>query len=139
MYDPATGYPSVVPYVLYDDLDAASRWLTEVFGLRDVLRYTTPDGRVGHAELELNGSIVMLGVKGGRFGKVSSITLVFVENVDVACARAASAGGVVTQKPEDQPWGLRQAVIADLENQRWEVSQYLHGVSPEMWGAVTAP
>ena len=69
MCDPRKGYPSVVPYVLYADPGAAIRWLCEVLGLREVLRLTRPDGTVAHAELELGGHIVMLGLKGGRFGR----------------------------------------------------------------------
>ncbi len=135
MYDPARGYPKIIPYVLYSDPGAAVRWLSDVFGLREVVRFTMPDGRVGHAELEHGGFIVMLGLRGGRFGEVSSITLVFVDNVDATCERAVAAGGAVVDEAKDQPWGLRQAVVADPEGQRWEVSEHLHDVPPEVWGA----
>ncbi len=78
----------------------------------------------------------MIGLAGGeRFGSVSSITLVFVENVDVACEGASAAGGSVIGDARDQPWGLRQAVIADLEGQRWEVAEQLRDVAPGEWGA----
>jgi len=83
MYDPARGYPRVVPYVLYSDPAAAIDWLVAVLGLDEALRVTMPDGTVGHAELTSEDQVVMIGISGGeRFGSVSSITLVFVENVD---------------------------------------------------------
>ncbi len=135
MYDPERGYPTVVPYVLYADPAAAIRWLRDVLGLREVLRLTMPDGTVGHAELALGGHIVTIGLAGGRFGAVSSITLVFVDDVDAACARAVAAGGSVVDEARDQPWGLRQAVVADPGGQRWEISQYLRDVPPPEWGA----
>jgi uncharacterized glyoxalase superfamily protein PhnB len=135
MYDPERGYPRVVPYLLYADPSAAVRWLTDVLGLREVIRFTTPDGMVGHAELERGGHIVAVGVKGMGFGTVNSVTLVFVDDVDATCDRAVIAGGSVVMVARDQPWGLRQAVVADPEGQRWEISQHLRDVPAEEWGA----
>lgn len=135
MYDPKRGYPAVVPYVLYRDPAAAARWLCDVLELREVIRFTAPNGAVGHSELERDGFIVSLGLRGGRFGEVSSVTLVFVGDVDAACERARAGGGAVVEKPKDQPWGLRQAVVADPEGQRWEISQHLRDVPPQAWGA----
>jgi uncharacterized glyoxalase superfamily protein PhnB len=135
MYDPARGYPKVVPYVLYPDVAAAARWLADVFGLREVVRFEMPDGTVGHSELEFGDYIVMLGGRGGRFGETASITLIFVDDVDGTCERATAAGGSVLDGPVDQPWGLRQAVIRDPQGQRWEVTQHVRDVAPEDWGA----
>lgn len=136
MYDPEGGYPRVVPYVLYADPAAAIRWLGEVLGLREALRVAMPDRTVGHAELVAGEQVVMIGLAGGdRFGEVSSITLVFVDDVDATCERAAAAGGAVVGEAVDQPWGLRQALIADPEGQRWEITQHLRDVSPAAWGA----
>lgn len=136
MYDPERGYPAVIPCVLYADPAAAVHWLGEVLGLREALRVSMPEGGVGHAELVLGDHVVMIGVAGGeRFGEVSSITLVFVDDVDATCERALAAGGTVVGEPLDQPWGLRQALIADPEGQRWEITQYVRDVGPETWGA----
>jgi uncharacterized glyoxalase superfamily protein PhnB len=77
----------------------------------------------------------MLGLAGGRFGETASVTLVFVDDVGAACARIPAAGGTILDGPTDQPWGLRQAVVADPEGQRWELSQHLRDVAPADWGA----
>ena len=135
MYDPERGYPRIVPYVLYDDPRSAAGWLEKVFGMREVVRLQMPGGGYGHVELEIHGLIVMLGLRGGRFGDTSSITMVFADDVDAECLRATEAGGRVVDEAKDQPWGLRQAVIADPEGQRWEVSQHLRDVQPSSWGA----
>jgi uncharacterized glyoxalase superfamily protein PhnB len=136
VYDPKRGYPAAVPYVLYQDPAAAARWLAEVLGFREAVRFTVPDGGpVAHVELERDGAVLMLGLAGGRFGETSSITLVFVEDVDRACGRATRAGGAIADGPRDQPWGLRQAVVIDPEGQRWELSQHLRDVAPAQWGA----
>ncbi len=76
MYDLERGYPTLVPYVLYRDPAAAARWVDEVRGFREAIRFTVPDGGpVGHVELERDGAVLMLGLAGGRFGETSSITL----------------------------------------------------------------
>ncbi|MPZ97890.1 MAG: hypothetical protein GEU80_00910 [Dehalococcoidia bacterium] len=136
MYDPKRGYPSVAPYLLYEDRARATQWLTEVLGMTEALRHSMPDaGNPGHVELLHGDLIVMLGAKGSRFGEVSSITLVFVDNVDATCERAVVRGGRVIEAPVDQPWGLRQAVVADPEGQRWEVTEHLRDAPAAEWGA----
>lgn len=135
MYDPKRGYPRIVPYVLYEDVSDAVSWLCEVLGLREVIRFTTPDGHVGHAELETGGFILMIGSKASRFGETESVTVVFVGDVDETCQRAVARGATVVDNAKNQPWGLRQAVIRDPQGQRWELSQHLKDVPPEEWGA----
>jgi uncharacterized glyoxalase superfamily protein PhnB len=136
VYDPSRGYPTAVPYVLYRDPAAAAKWVTEVLGFREAIRYAVPHGGpVAHIELERDGAVLMFGLAGGRFGETSSITVVFVEDVKRACSSATRSGGAIVEEPRDQPWGLRQAVVADPEGQRWELSQHLHDVAPAQWGA----
>jgi uncharacterized glyoxalase superfamily protein PhnB len=134
MYDPSRGYPRIVPYLTYPDVEDAVRWLVHVFGFQEILTLT-PAARMRHAELRLGSSVVTLGVTGDRFGAVSAITQIFVDDVDKVCNRAVAAGGTLLERPVDEPWGLRQAVIADLSGVRWEVCQHLRNVAPEEWGA----
>jgi uncharacterized glyoxalase superfamily protein PhnB len=134
MYDPSRGYPTIVPYLTYPDVEDAARWLVHVFGFREILRLT-PAARVRHAELRLGSCVVTLGVAGDRFGEVTSITQVFVDDVDQVCNRGVAAGGTVVEPPVDEPWGLRQAVLADPSGLHWEVCQHLRHVPPEDWGA----
>ena len=135
MYDPTRGYPTAVPFVLYRDVAAATRWLTHVLCFREAIRFTLPDGPVMNVELTRNGAVIMLGAADGSFGTTSSITVVFVDDVDAACARATDADGTVLVGPADRPWGLRQAVVADPEGQRWELSHHIRDVEPGAWGA----
>ena len=137
MYDPKRGYPTAVPYLLYGNPAAASEWIGHVLRFREVLRFTVPDGGpVGHVEMERDGAILMLGLVGKTWGCTASITLVFVDDVDDTCARAVAAGGTLEQSPTDKPFGLRQAVVADPEGQRWEITTHLRDVPAQDWGAV---
>jgi PhnB protein len=58
VFDPARGYPSVVPYLRYADPAGALAWLSEVLGAREAVRMAQPDGRIGHAELILDGHVI---------------------------------------------------------------------------------
>ena len=99
-----------------------------------------PNGWVGHIELERDGSVVLLGRRGGEFTGTESVTQVFVDDVAAACGRIAEAGGVVSQAPQDRPWGVRQAVLTDLEGQRWVVCEHLRDTDPADWyGTVLGP
>ena len=140
MYDPERGYPVVVPCVLYDDIPAAVEWLTVTLGFREIVRAVLPDGWTGHAELERDGFVLLLGRRGGQFDDGSSITQVFVDDVDVRCAVAVAAGGTVLGEPVERPWGVRQATVADPQGQRWLLTRHVRDVDPAEWfGQVFPP
>jgi uncharacterized glyoxalase superfamily protein PhnB len=63
------------------------------------------------------------------------MTLVFVQDVDAAVQLAVRAGGRIIDSATDQPWGLRQSIVADPGNHLWELTQYLRDVPPSAWGA----
>lgn len=143
MFDPARGYPTVVPYVRYPDPATAARWLIDVLGAREAVRMTLPDGRIGHVELTLGRAVISLGLRsdGGSEAPLPTrrtlpaMTLVFLEDVDAAVGRALANGGHLIDAPADQPWGLRQAIIADPGNHLWELSQHLRDVPLSAWCA----
>ncbi len=139
MFNPAKGYPSIVPFLRYRDPNAAVRWLCDVFGFTEAVRFTMPDGTIGHAELVYRGFVVSVGYAPQpmptEHGCVTSMVLVFVDDVDKTCTDAAAAGGTVVSAARDQAWGLRQAVIADPAGYQWELSQHQRDVASEAWGA----
>ncbi|WP_027863337.1 glyoxalase/bleomycin resistance/extradiol dioxygenase family protein [Marmoricola sp. URHB0036] len=140
MYDPSRGYPVVVPCLLYDDPPAASAWLVESLGFREILRATLPDGWTGHVELERDGFIVLLGRKGGQFAEGAGITQVFVDDVAAACERGVAGGGTLLDPAGERPWGVLQAVLADPEGQRWLVTSHVRDTDPADWyGTVLGP
>jgi PhnB protein len=140
VYDPARGYPIVVPCLLYDDAEAAAEWMRAVLGFREVVRASLPDGWVGHIEVERDGFIVLIGRRGGALADASSITQVYVDDVAAACQRAVEAGGSILDEPGERPWGVRQAVVVDPGAQRWVLSQHMRDSDPADWfGHVTNP
>jgi uncharacterized glyoxalase superfamily protein PhnB len=140
-YSPADGFPRIMPALRYEDVGAAVVWLREVFGLREHLRWTGPDGVVRHAEMRIEDAYVE--VSGATeecpsprtLGRVSQSLVVLVDDVDAHCRHARERGATIVSELEDKPWGLRQYTAEDLEGHRWEFSQYLRDAPPAEWGA----
>jgi uncharacterized glyoxalase superfamily protein PhnB len=122
----------------YEDVTAAIDWLGMAFGFREQGdRHMDEQGRVIHAELELDGGVVMLGWPGPDYRSparhaesceqarrwlatpwVVDGVLVTVDDVDRHCERAKAAGASILRQLEDQPFG-RLYSAADLEGHRW--------------------
>ena len=124
---PAT---AVVPYIAVSDAGRALDWYAEALGARgrgDPI--VMPDGRIGHAELEIAGGVLMLadeypeiGVVAPRPGQGNAVTLhLTVDDVDAVTARAVGAGATLDRPPADYPYG-RNAVLLDPFGHRWLVS-----------------
>ena len=128
--------------VSYEDVGAAIEWLSDAFGFHESgQRFTDDEGRVTHAELELDGATVMLGWPGpdyrspahhaqeceqaGRWLATPWVidgVHVEVDDVDAHYERAGSAGATILREPEDLPFG-RLYSAADLEGHRWMFMQ----------------
>jgi len=147
--------PRIIPMLSYEDAGGAADWLSRSFGFRERLRYTEPDGRVSHAELELNDGVVMLatptrdyqGPKRHREACEAARTwsevpyvidgvMVWVDDVDAHFEHAKAAGAAILSEPADQAAGIRHYRAEDPEGHRWMFSQVIREVAPEEWGAV---
>ena len=131
-----------VPMISYENVAAAVDWLSDVFGFREHgERYTEPDGRVSHAELELDGALVMVGSPSRDYRSpahhadeceqaakwlftpnIVDGVLIYVDDVEGHYERARAAGATILREPEDQPYG-RLYNAADLEGHRWMFMQ----------------
>jgi uncharacterized glyoxalase superfamily protein PhnB len=139
-YDPADGFPRIIPWLRYADVSAALAWLTDVFGLREHLRWTDADGVVRLAEVRLGDAFVQVSQASDdeptpdALGGFSQVIIAMVDDVDAHHAHARARGARIVTEPADKPWGLRQYIVADLDGHRWEFSQFLRHVPPEEWG-----
>jgi PhnB protein len=133
MYDPARGYPSLVPCLFYDDVPTAADWLCRTLGFREMVRATLPDGWVGHSELERDGLIVLLARRADTSVKAISTTQVYVADLGATCALLGTTGGELLDAPGDRPWGVRQAVVVDPGGQQWVLTQHMRDTDPTEW------
>ena len=135
---------TITPYLLYEDVDAALRFLGDAFGFEEVLRYTGADGYVNHAEMRLGDASIFLGDPGEqyrnpkRLGHETVGIHVLVDDVDAHFERAKAAGAEILQAPADQEYGDRRYDAVDPEGHCWYFAQHVRDAAPEEWGATVA-
>ncbi|MGD1148473.1 MAG: VOC family protein [Thermoanaerobaculaceae bacterium] len=133
--NPPENTPRVTPYLCYEDVAAALRWLADAFGLRESVRMQGPDGKVNHAEMRIGDGLVMMGCPGPQYrnpkhvGHVTQSLMVYVDDVDAHYARARNAGARIIAPPEDQFYGDRRYAAEDPEGHHWYFAQHVRDVS----------
>jgi PhnB protein len=133
------GYPQVSPYLCVDGANAAIEFYQTVLGARERARMAAPGGKVGHAELQLGDSVLMLadefpemGLRGPRSIGGTPVTIaVYVEDVDAVFERAVRAGAKSLRPVEDQFYGDRSGQFEDPFGHRWSVSTHVEDVPPD--------
>jgi PhnB protein len=132
-------YPRVTPYLIVDGAADAIDFYSSVLGASERGRMPMPDGRVGHAELELGDSMIMLAdenpqmdIRGPRAIGGSPVSLhVYVEDADATFERALDAGAKSLRAVEDRFYGDRSGQFEDPWGHRWDVSTHVEDVPPE--------
>ena len=131
------GYPRVTPYLIVDGAAEAIDFYSSVLGAAQRGdRMTTPDGKVGHAELTLGDSLIMLADEAPDWGAIGPRTVggtpvtvhVYVENVDDVFAKAIGAGGTEVQPVIDQFYGDRSGTFEDPWGHKWNVATHVEDV-----------
>jgi len=123
---------TITPYLLYEDAAPALDFLSHAFGFEETNRMTSPDGRVGHAEMRFGGGEIHLGQpeqprSPRTYGGTSVLLYVYVGDVDEHCARSRAAGAEVVDEPADQEYGERRYHCRDPEGHSWYFAQPLRG------------
>jgi PhnB protein len=133
------GYHTVTPYLAVDDAAEAIDYYTKAFGAKERVRMETPDGKVGHAELEIGDSLVMLSdpfpqastKTPSELGGTSVSVFMYVEDVDTVVKQAVDAGATVTMEVADQFWGDRFGSVKDPFGHLWSIATHVEDVPPE--------
>jgi PhnB protein len=133
------GYTTPIPYLTVDDAEAAIEYYKKAFGAKERTRMLMPDGKVGHAELEIGQSIIMLSDpfpqastrSPKELGGTSASIFLFAEDVDAVVKRAVDAGATVTMEVADQFWGDRFGSITDPFGHVWGIATHVEDVAPE--------
>jgi PhnB protein len=135
------GYSTVVPYISVKGESDAIAYYKKAFGAEELLRMPMPDGKVGHAELKIGDSIVMLAdemdhpdavAKSPRtLGGVTSGLCLYVADCDALFNRAVEAGGKVRRPLTNQFYGDRSGTVEDPFGQVWTISTHVEDVAPD--------
>jgi PhnB protein len=133
------GYHTVTPYLAVEDATEAIEYYTKAFDAKERVRMETPDGKVGHAELEIGDSLVMLSdpfpqastKPPNELGGTSVSVFMYVEDVDAVVKQAVDAGAIVTMEVADQFWGDRFGSVKDPFGHLWSIATHVEDVPPE--------
>ena len=117
---------AIIPYLLYEDVDKAMKFLAKAFGFRKYgAQMKGADGKISHAAMKLGNDVIMMGCPGSKYknpkrlGQATQNLYVNEEDVDKHFARAKKAGATVLEKPTDTEYGHRRYGAADPEDHRW--------------------
>ncbi len=133
------GYHTLAPYLAVDDAAKAIEYYARAFGAKERVRMDAPDGKIGHAELEIGDSLVMLSDpfpqastrSPSDLGGTSASVFMYVDDVDAVVKKAVAEGATITNEVEDRFWGDRFGTITDPFGHVWAIATHVEDVPPE--------
>ena len=133
------GYHSVTPYLVVQGAARAIDFYKKIFGASERMRMDGPNGTIGHAEIEIDGSVIMLadefpdmGFRGPQsIGGTPVSLMLYVQDVDDCFRRAIAAGARELQPVKDQFYGDRSGTLQDPFGHVWTVGTHKEDLSPE--------
>jgi PhnB protein len=135
------GYSSITPYLVIKGADRAIAYYKKVFGAEVLLRMDGPDGKVGHAELQIGNARIMLADENPAMGQghvgatsigASPVSLyLYIPDVDRVVDRAVEEGAKLIRSVETLFYGDRSGFIQDPFGHLWGVATHVEDVAPE--------
>ena len=133
------GYHTATPYLIVRDAARAIEFYKKAFGAKELMRMADPSGKIGHAEIKIGDSPIMLAdeVPGMGYRSPESLggspvsILLYVEDVDAVFNQAVAAGAKVQRPVADQFYGDRTGGVTDPFGHVWYVATHMEDVSPE--------
>lgn len=126
------GYHSVTPYLTLNNTASAIDFYKRAFGAQEIMRMDMPGGKIGHAEIRIGDSMIMLAdeMPGGGCQSPQSVhgttagVFLYVEDVDAVFNQAVSAGAQAEMQPADMFWGDRYGQVEDPFGHKWSLATH---------------
>jgi PhnB protein len=133
------GYHTATPYLIVHDAARALDFYQRAFGAKELMRFAAPDGKIGHAEIRIGDSVIMLadeypdmGYRSPRaLGGSPVSVMLYIEDVDARFARALAAGAIQTRALENQFYGDRTGTLTDPFGHVWTLATHVEDVPPD--------
>ena len=124
-------YHSVTPYLVVEGAARLVAFAKSVFGAEEVLHLSGPDGRIGHAELRIGDSVIMLADANAEHPAIPCMLHVYVDDADAAYQRALAAGANKLREMADQFYGDRSGGVRDACGVLWWIATHIEDVPEE--------
>jgi PhnB protein len=133
------GYQTATPYLIIKDATRAIEFYKKAFGATELMCRADPSGRIGHAEIRIGNSPIMLADEAPEMGYRSPQSLgsspvsilLYVEDVDAVFSQAVAAGAKVERPVKDQFYGDRSGGVTDPFGHVWHIATHIEDVAPE--------
>ena len=133
------GYHSVTPYLIIRGAAEAIEFYKKAFGATELFRFPTPEGKIGHAEIKIGDSPIMLADEATEMGYKSPQTLggspvsiaLYVKDVDAVFNQAVAEGATIKEALQDRFYGDRMGTLTDPFGHIWHLGTHIEDVSPE--------
>ena len=134
------GYHTLTSYLVVQDANRAIDFYKQAFGAEELMRMAAPGGKIGHAELKIGDSMMMLsdempGGAGGRspqsLGGSTASMFLYVKDVDATFNQAVKAGAKADTPPADMFWGDRFGRLTDPFGHLWGIATHIEDVAPQ--------
>jgi uncharacterized glyoxalase superfamily protein PhnB len=125
------GYHSITPYLVVNGAAQLIDFARQAFAAQELLRMPGPGNTIGHAEIKIGDSIVMLADANPGHPPRPANLMLYVPNVDEVYRRALAAGGTSEREPADQFYGDRSAGVRDGAGNFWWIATHVEDVPPE--------
>jgi uncharacterized glyoxalase superfamily protein PhnB len=117
-----SGYTSVSPYLIVDGAAETIKFLVAAFGATELRKFPAPDGRLMHAEVRIDDTVVMLADGAEGWPPMASYVHVYVPDVDATYQRALAAGGTSVQAPVKKDDADKRGGVKDAGGTTWWIS-----------------
>jgi PhnB protein len=133
------GHNTVSPYLIVNGAERALEFYKQAFGAVELFRHKSPDGKIGHAEIRIGDTVIMIADEfpaheahgPSKFGGSPVSLHVYCEDVDTVAAKAIGAGAKVKRPVENQFYGDRLGTFEDPFGHTWHISTHIEDVAPD--------
>jgi PhnB protein len=133
------GYHTATPYLIIQGAAKAIEFYKQAFGATELMRIEGPGGTIGHAEIKIGDSPIMMadehpemGFRGPQsLGGTPVSLMLYVEGVDAVVAQAVAAGATIMKPVQDQFYGDRSGTLVDPFGHVWTVATHIEDLSPD--------
>jgi len=135
----AAGYHTVTPYLISSDATRALEFYKQAFGATEIMRMSAPGGKVGHAEIQIGDSRIMVADEAPQCNALSPQTvggtpvslMIYVADVDAMFAKAVSLGAKALMPVKDQFYGDRSGSLIDPFGHQWTIATHTEDLSQD--------